>query len=99
MKLKYELSNLALNDLEEIWKYTIDNWSSNQANKYYEIILNEISKICQNPEIGRSMDRIVNTHRLRQIQSHIIVNKIKEELILVDRILHKRMDIKSRFNL
>jgi len=90
---------LALNDLEEIWKYTIDNWSSNQANKYYEIILNEISKICQNPEIGRSMDRIVNTHRLRQIQSHIIVNKIKEELILVDRILHKRMDIKSRFNL
>ena len=35
MKINYELSRLALEDIDNIWYYTIENWSKTQANKYY----------------------------------------------------------------
>lgn len=47
MKLTYELSNLAEQDLENIWVYTFNNWSRNQANKYYKLLMNEIANICK----------------------------------------------------
>ncbi len=28
---KYELTNKAVADLNEIWEYTLENWSENQA--------------------------------------------------------------------
>ncbi len=33
--LKYEISELALEDLDNIWEYTDEQWSNEQANKYY----------------------------------------------------------------
>ena len=36
MKLNYELSKLVLTDIDNIWLYTIENWSKTQANKYYK---------------------------------------------------------------
>lgn len=38
MKLAYELSYLALKDIDNIWTYTATKWSVAQANKYYEQI-------------------------------------------------------------
>ncbi|EPR71065.1 hypothetical protein ADICYQ_0656 [Cyclobacterium qasimii M12-11B] len=34
MKLKFQLSRLANNDLENIWEYTFTNWSLKQADNY-----------------------------------------------------------------
>ena len=39
MKLNYEISQLALNDLEEIWNYTVQRWSKQQGNKYYKNVI------------------------------------------------------------
>ena len=30
MKLKFEISELALEDLENIWEYTVEQWSNTQ---------------------------------------------------------------------
>ncbi len=95
MSYTYEVSRLALGDLENIWIYTLENWSLEQANKYYEIITAEFKSICQHPEIGKPIEEINNQHRIWQIQSHLIVYKIKQDKIWIDRILHKRMDIDS----
>ena len=38
MTPRYEVSKLAILDLENIWAYTLENWSLEQANKYYELI-------------------------------------------------------------
>ena len=40
MKLVYEISSLALEDLDSIWEFTRVNWSIDQADKYYFEILN-----------------------------------------------------------
>jgi len=44
--LSFELSERAQKDLENIWDYTYEKWSRNQANKYFEFIQSEIREIC-----------------------------------------------------
>ncbi len=95
---QFQLSNLAKRDLAEIWNYTVENWSINQANKYYEILITECQYISENHEIGKSIKHIKPLHRIRQIQSHIVVYKIDQDKVWIDRILHKRMDIENKLN-
>ena len=35
---KYHFTNKALDDLIDIWDYTVEEWSQNQAEKYYNLI-------------------------------------------------------------
>lgn len=93
MKRAFEISKLAELDLESIWLFTLENWSLTQADKYYHLIISEIHSICENPELGKSIEEIKKEHRIRKIKSHIIVYKINKNKIWIDRILHKRMDI------
>jgi len=95
MKLNYELSKLALADIDNIWLYTFKNWSNTQANKYYKDIFKEIKNICENPEIAKAIKDIKSGHRIQLIKSHIIVYKVIEAKIYIDRILHKRIDIQN----
>ncbi len=98
MNLKYELSELAQLDLEDIWLFTVKTWSINQANKYYDLIFEEIDAICKNPNIGRPIDNVKANYKIRYIQSHLIVYKVKNNKIWIDRVLHKRMDFETKFN-
>lgn len=43
----------AINDLKNIWKYTYEQWSVNQADKYYATIKFACDEIRRNPEIGK----------------------------------------------
>jgi toxin ParE1/3/4 len=72
MIFNFELSRLALMDLEEIWLYTSKIWSKQQANKYYEEIFKVINEICNNSEIGESIDFVKKGHRRINVKSHII---------------------------
>jgi len=98
MSLKYELSSLAGEDLERIWLYTYETWSITQADFYYNLILDEIEKLCNHPEIGRTIEKVKRDHRIREVKSHLIIYKIKNDIIYVDRILHQRMDIESQLS-
>jgi len=46
MKFKFEISKLALEDLNIIWEYTAEQWSKPQVNKYYNYIMQAILDIC-----------------------------------------------------
>ena len=48
--MNYNISNEASLDLEEIWLYTFEHWSIEQADKYYNQLLNEIEYISKNPK-------------------------------------------------
>ena len=98
MKLKFELSKLALEDINDIWTYSSEQWSNSQANKYYKLIFKEIDSICKNPEIGKSIQEVKIHHRIKLVKSHLIVYKVEEEKIYIDRILHQQMDIESHLD-
>ena len=44
---KYHLTKKAFEDLSDIWTYTYDNWSEEQADKYYSILISTIEDIVQ----------------------------------------------------
>ena len=74
MKLKFEISELALEDLDNIWEYTVEQWSKEQANIYYNEIFSAIGKICENSDIGKPIDEfIVKINRIAKI---IIFNSL-----------------------
>jgi toxin ParE1/3/4 len=98
MKLKFEISELALEDLDNIWQYTVEEWSKEQANKYYIEIFSVIRKICENSDIGKPIDEVKKGHLRTNVLSHMIIYKVKGTTIYIDRILHQKMDIEKHLN-
>jgi toxin ParE1/3/4 len=96
-KRAYTISTQALVDLEQIWKYTFENWSIEQADRYYNLLINEMEYVSQNQESGKSMNHIKYGYRASKVKSHLIFYKISNESeIEVIRILPERMDIENR---
>lgn len=89
------LSPLAQNDLTAIFEYTIQQWGDNQADKYLEQIQNGLSKIQNNPNIGRVRTDISDRHRSILVEKHIIIYIMQNNQIFVSRILHHSRDIKT----
>ena len=70
-QLPYVISRQAVSDLEEIWLYTAQNWSVGQADRYYNLIMDELNFICKNPKAGRDMSH-VRPDYLAERSSHIL---------------------------
>jgi len=94
---KYRISKQAINDLNDIWVYTFNKWSKEQADRYYDLIIGEIEFIADNYLIGKSAEQTRKNYRVTKIKSHLIFyRKAENEIVEVVRILHQRMDIKKR---
>ena len=97
MKL-FKITEKAGADLESIWLYTLQNWSVEQADRYYELIMNEIFFLSENPSAGSVADYILKGYRFSRVKSHLIFYKYDSEgFIIVIRILHSSMDIENKF--
>ncbi len=52
---KYRISEKAIEDLEKIWLYTYRKWSLKQADRYHDLIMNEIEFIVSNYNLSRNI--------------------------------------------
>jgi len=96
-KIKYRISKQAINDLNDIWIYTFNKWSKEQADRYYDLIIGEIEFVTDNYLIGKSAEQTRKNYRVTKIKSHLIFyRKAENEIVEVVRILHQRVDIKKR---
>ncbi|AWW28989.1 type II toxin-antitoxin system RelE/ParE family toxin [Echinicola strongylocentroti] len=96
-KNKYRISKQAIEDLNYIWVYTFHNWSKEQADRYYDLIIGEIEFIADNYLSGKSADQTRKNYRVTNIKSHLIFyRKVENEIVEITRILHQRMDIKKQ---
>lgn len=98
--MKYIISYEAINDLENIWLYTYEYWSLLQADRYLNLILDEIEYLAQNPESGINYSHMIKGYYRSKVKSHLIfytINYQKEEVEII-RVLHERMEIKSQLN-
>ena len=94
---KVILRQEAIDDLSDIWEYTVQKWSENQADIYYRTIKFACNEIGKNPNIGREYTGISKNLFGFKTGKHIIFYyKISEDEIEVIRILHERMDLKNR---
>jgi toxin ParE1/3/4 len=98
MKPAYRISEKALKDLNEIWKYTLETWSQEQADRYYKLLISGIKYITQHFENGKSAEHIQKGYRYSKLKSHLIFyRKDENDIVEIIRVLHQRMDIENRF--
>jgi toxin ParE1/3/4 len=98
--MKFKLSRKAEEDLEEVWLYTLEIGSKEQADRYLSLIFDEIEYVTANPKTGLDFNPIRKNYRYSKVKSHLIFYKHKksEDVIEVIRILHERMDLENRIN-
>jgi len=96
--MNIEISKKAFEDIENIWLYMLEVWSKEQADRYYNLIIDEIEYIAANPLAGRDVSRIRNNYRCSKVKSHLIFYKYTktEQKVVITRILHQSMDIEER---
>ena len=94
----YHLTNKAIEDLEEIWLYTIETWSETQADAYYHDLIEAIQEIAKHPMyLDRNYDEILIGLYCHKCNKHLIFYHLVDGEVEVIRILHERMDIFSKF--
>ena len=94
---KYRISKRAIDDLNDIWVYTFQKLSKEQADRYYDLIIAEIDFIADNYQVGKSAEQTRKNYRVTKIKSHLIFyRKVENEIVEIVRILHQGMDIKKR---
>jgi toxin ParE1/3/4 len=94
---RYRFTKKAVDDLTQIWHYTYDKWSENQADNYYHMLIENCREIASNPDLGKSYSGITKGLSGFRSGRHIIFyHLVGEDLIEIIRILHEQMDLKSR---
>lgn len=94
---KVVLRQEAINDLNDIWAYTFEEWSETQADKYYAALEFACLQIGKNPGLGKAYEGISSNLLGFRTGKHIIFYVvISEAEIEIIRVLHERMDLKNR---
>ena len=93
----YRISEQAIKDLNDIWLYTLETWSKEQADRYYFLIFDEIRFIANNYYSGKSFELQRRNYRANKVKSHLIFyRKAENDIVEIVRILHQSMDLKKR---
>jgi len=98
--MSYKISIQASEDIENIWLYTFENWSLEQADRYVNLIFDEIEYLADNPNSGKDFNHIRKNYCCSKVKSHLIFYRLidKQGGIEIIRVLHQRMDIENRLN-
>ena len=96
-KVNYKLSKEAQIDLEQIWIYTFENWSIDQADRYLNLLIDEMEYLSLKPNSGFNFDHIRTGYWRTKVKSHFIFYRINQSTELeIIRILHERMDVENQ---
>lgn len=98
--MSYKISSKALEDIENIWLYSFENWSLEQADRYINLIFDEIEYLANDLNSGKDFNHIRKNYRCSKVKSHLIFYRFidKYSSIEIIRILHQRMDIENRLS-
>ena len=96
---KLRFTNRAVGDLTSIWNHTVRPWSAQQAERYYNILVNACGSLTEpGTNICRHYDDIMPGLLGLKTGRHIIFHTISESGdVTIIRILHERMDVRQRF--
>ncbi|MBO9640318.1 MAG: type II toxin-antitoxin system RelE/ParE family toxin [Siphonobacter aquaeclarae] len=96
--MQYRISNLAQQDLEDIWAYTEREWSLRQAERYVGGILAVFDSLSDGDVVSKSADHIRSGYRKVLYGKHYIFYRIGADQIMeIIRVLHVQMDPEQHF--
>ena len=88
----FRLSPLAEADLEDIWLYTLRQWSLEQADQYHQNIMTAVAGLASGRFIGQQAD-IREGYWKYKTGVHVIYYRVSDDCLDVIRVLHGRMDV------
>ena len=89
----YRLRALALQDLEEIWDHTFEQWGAEQAERYLNALLTCFDDLAENPELGRERKEVKQGYRSFPQGRHVIFYIIAQTQIEIIGIVHQSADV------
>lgn len=92
MSLTYVLSPMAEADLEDIWVYTAETWSAEQAETYTNDIINVFEELADGQKKGRPVE-VREGYLKALVGRHAIYFQVRSDVIAIIRILHQSMDV------
>ena len=93
MKQRYFIRELALTDLEDIWLYTLSEWSPEQADAYISSILARLNWLADNPSAGKPRDDVKSGYFCFPEGRHLIFYIMTGGTVDVIGIPHQSMDV------
>lgn len=93
----YVLSPRAQRDVEDIWNYTAQRWSVDQAETYVRALQQALHRLSEEPSRARSCEDIRAGYFKYLVGSHVIFFRTNAGKIDVSRILHEQMDFGRHF--
>jgi len=93
----YQLSEAADQDLELILEYSISNFGLDRAAEYLITFESLFMLLVNNNDLGNKRDEIKKGLRSIRKESHIVFYRLKDEYILIVRVLHVSRDFPSHF--
>ncbi len=94
----FELTKEAKQDLRKIARFTEKRWGRDQRFLYIKQFDDVFHLLSENPSLGKYCEYIKKSYRKFPQNSHIILYREDEiNKIIIIRILHKNMDVESKF--
>ncbi len=94
---KYVFTHKAVEDISGIWNHTQETGSANQADNYYQLVIDACKELAKKPAIGKNYEQVSADVYGFSAGKHIIFYRKREtKRIEIIRILNEQMDLKSR---
>ncbi|MBN9469379.1 MAG: type II toxin-antitoxin system RelE/ParE family toxin [Bosea sp.] len=89
---RYRLTPRALDDLDEIWRFSAETWSAAQADRYVDALAQLFETIATMPTLARERAEFTPPVRILAHEAHVIVYTIAADHVVILRLLGGRQD-------
>lgn len=96
--MKLDFTKAAIEDLQSIRDYTLETWGPKQEKIYLESMWTRFEEILADPERWRRREDLFPGCQIAAQGKHVILFKMKGNIIQVVRILHGAMDYKRHIS-
>ncbi len=95
-KFKLRITQVADQDLDDLYTEGFTTWGEAQADKYFEGLLIRFEHICENPVMYRTVDEIRAGYRRSIYEKHSIYYVVQDDRVEI-RAIVKRQNISGRY--
>ncbi|WP_430450370.1 type II toxin-antitoxin system RelE/ParE family toxin [Rhodophyticola sp.] len=88
----YRLTPAAQGDLADIWLYTLQQWSIEQADRYADILEDTFDRLLFMPEMARDRTEFDPPVRIHPSADHLILYRIDRDHLVILRVLGAGQD-------
>ena len=89
---RYRLAPRALADVDEIWRYSAETWSVEQADRYIDRLARVFETIAQMPLLARERREFTPPVRIHVHEGHLVVYVAADDHVAIVRVLGGRQD-------